>query len=101
MTRPSTAAAAAAAAAPFRLGDRPALDGLRAIAVGMVLWHHLNAGIFRRADLPQGGTLGVDVFFVLSGFLITTLLPEERDSTGRIAIGAFYRRRALRLLPAC
>jgi len=49
--------------------------------------------------LTQRGFLGVDLFFVLSGFLITTLLLRERAGRGRIALGAFYRRRALRLLP--
>lgn len=79
---------------PVPLGYQPALDGLRAIAVLMVLAFH--------AGLPWavGGFLGVDVFFVLSGFLITRLLLEERDGTGRIAILRFYGRRALRLFPA-
>ncbi|GAA2844627.1 peptidoglycan/LPS O-acetylase OafA/YrhL [Leucobacter komagatae] len=70
------------------------LDGLRAIAVGMVLVYHL----FPKA-LP-GGFLGVDVFFVMSGFLITSLLLRELEGTGRIDLLAFWRRRARRLLPA-
>lgn len=70
------------------------LDGLRAIAVGMVLVYHL----FPKA-LP-GGFLGVDVFFVMSGFLITSLLLRELEGTGRINLFAFWRRRARRLLPA-
>ncbi|MFF8816643.1 acyltransferase family protein [Leucobacter sp. NPDC015123] len=70
------------------------LDGLRAIAVGMVLVYHL----FPTA-LP-GGFLGVDVFFVMSGFLITSLLLRELQGTGRIDLLAFWRRRARRLLPA-
>jgi peptidoglycan/LPS O-acetylase OafA/YrhL len=72
----------------------PGLDGIRAIAViGVLLFH---------ADLTrmQGGFLGVDLFFVLSGFLITSLLLQELDSTGRLKFGAFYLRRARRLLPA-
>lgn len=74
-----------------RLGG---LDGLRAIAVALVVVYHL----FPEA-LP-GGFLGVDVFFVISGFLITTLLLEERRRTGRIALLPFWQRRARRLLPA-
>src|SRR5262245_12074466 len=75
-----------------RLSYRPALDGLRATAVLAVFAYHL--------DLIPGGFLGVDVFFVLSGFLITTILLREHDETGRIALGAFWARRARRLLPA-
>jgi peptidoglycan/LPS O-acetylase OafA/YrhL len=71
-----------------------ALDGVRALAVaGVVLYH---AGV---AWMP-GGFLGVDVFFVLSGFLITSLLLAERRTTGRIDLRAFWIRRARRLLPA-
>lgn len=71
----------------------PGLDGLRAVAVLLVVGYH--------ADQTFGnGYLGVDVFFVLSGFLITTLLLREVDTAGRISIGAFYVRRALRLYPA-
>jgi peptidoglycan/LPS O-acetylase OafA/YrhL len=71
----------------------PALDGLRAIAVLLVVGFHASG-------LVHNGYIGVDVFFVLSGFLITSLLLGEQDSTGAIDIRAFYRRRALRLYPA-
>ena len=77
---------------PFNLGYRPALDGLRAVAVLAVLTYH--------AGWIPGGFLGVDVFFTLSGFLITTLLCEEHARTGTISIPRFYVRRARRLLPA-
>lgn len=77
-----------------RLGYMPGIDGLRAIAVGSVLIYHLGA-----AWLP-GGYLGVDVFFVISGFLITSLLVSEHRATGRIALRRFWLRRAWRLLPA-
>ncbi len=70
----------------------PGLDGLRAVAVAAVVAYHLG-------ELP-GGFLGVDVFFVVSGFLITRLLLAEHERTGRIALGAFWRRRFRRLLPA-
>jgi peptidoglycan/LPS O-acetylase OafA/YrhL len=73
---------------------RPALDGVRALAVAAVLLFH--AGV---AWLP-GGFLGVDAFFVLSGYLITSLLLSERARRGRIRLGAFWLRRARRLLPA-
>src|SRR5258707_1978144 len=70
------------------------LDGIRALAVLAVLAAH--AGI---PFLP-GGFVGVDVFFVLSGFLITSLLYAELAATGRIDLGGFWTRRARRLLPA-
>ena len=72
----------------------PGLDGLRALAVGAVLVFHL------RATWLPGGFLGVDVFFVISGFLITTLLLRERARTGRLDLPRFWRRRARRLVPA-
>ena len=73
---------------------RPALDGVRAFAVAAVLVYH--GGV---AYLP-GGFIGVDAFFVLSGFLITSLLLAEVAATGSIRLGAFWGRRARRLLPA-
>jgi peptidoglycan/LPS O-acetylase OafA/YrhL len=72
----------------------PALDGLRAFAILGVIAYHLGFG------WASGGYLGVDLFFVLSGFLITSLLLEERCSSARIRLGAFWGRRARRLLPA-
>jgi peptidoglycan/LPS O-acetylase OafA/YrhL len=78
----------------FKLGQRPELDGVRGIAVLLVVAHH-----FAPARLP-GGFLGVDIFFVLSGFLITTLLLEEQAKHGCINLRFFYLRRILRLLPA-
>lgn len=75
-------------------GYLPALDGLRAVAVLAVMAFH--AGM----PFARGGFLGVDVFFVLSGFLITTLLLTEHDRLGRIRLRNFYARRGLRLFPA-
>ena len=73
---------------------RPDIEGLRALAVISVLLYHA------RLAHVGGGYVGVDVFFVLSGFLITRLLVTEVDRTGGIALGAFWARRARRLLPA-
>jgi peptidoglycan/LPS O-acetylase OafA/YrhL len=72
----------------------PALDGVRGIAVALVLVDH--------GGIPgvQGGFIGVDIFFVLSGFLITSLLLDELGRTGRIDLAGFWIRRARRLLPA-
>ena len=70
----------------YRLGYRADIEGLRAVAVMLVVAAH--------AGLPwlQGGFIGVDVFFVLSGYLITGLLVQEIDRTGRIALLDFYAR---------
>ena len=76
------------------LGYRPHLDGLRALAVLLVIAFH--AGF---AAVP-GGFVGVDVFFVLSGYLITRILVAELGPTDRLRIGRFYARRMRRLLPA-
>lgn len=73
---------------------RQDIEGLRAVAVLAVLLFH--AGVPRVA----GGYVGVDVFFVVSGFLITSLMVAEKTSTGSISLGAFYARRARRILPA-
>jgi peptidoglycan/LPS O-acetylase OafA/YrhL len=70
----------------------PALDGLRGVAILLVMAHH--------AGHLSGGVYGVHLFFVLSGFLITTILLDEWRQHGRVSLLRFYRRRALRLLPA-
>ncbi len=72
---------------------RPDIQGLRAIAVLLVVIYHSGFGL-------PGGFLGVDVFFVISGYVIGRLLLHEHSTTGRIALGAFYARRVRRLLPA-
>ena len=72
----------------------PGLDGLRAIAVTAVLVYHANH------TWLSGGFLGVEVFFVISGYLITLLLLAEKERTGRVQLGQFWLRRARRLLPA-
>jgi len=75
-------------------GYVPALDGIRAIAILLVLG--LHAGM----PFMVGGYIGVDIFFFLSGFLITTLLIREYATKHRINLKNFYVRRILRLLPA-
>jgi peptidoglycan/LPS O-acetylase OafA/YrhL len=97
MMKPSQALKALTAETPaVRMPARrlPGLDGLRAIAVAAVVIYHVVPGA-----LPGGG-LGVDMFFVISGFLITGLLFHERAETGRIRLRSFWARRARRLLPA-
>ena len=89
-----TEAAQGALSRDSKSGYRPALDGIRAIAVLAVIAYHFNYG------WAPGGFLGVDVFFVLSGYLITSLLLGEYARTGRIALRDFWLRRARRLLPA-
>jgi peptidoglycan/LPS O-acetylase OafA/YrhL len=77
-----------------RFAYNPALDGLRAIAILLVLLSHAHAPMF------EGAFFGVDLFFVLSGYLITSLLLREVATTGRIDYAQFYWRRFLRLSPA-
>lgn len=74
-------------------GLRPDIQGLRAVAVLAVILDHLF-------HWPSGGFVGVDVFFVISGFLITGLLIREHDRSGRISFADFYRRRVKRIMPA-
>jgi peptidoglycan/LPS O-acetylase OafA/YrhL len=79
---------------PPKLRRLPGLDGLRAIAVVAVIVYHLNP-----SWLP-GGFLGVDIFFVISGYLITSLILSELQGSSRLSLGRFWARRARRLLPA-
>ena len=73
---------------------RPEIDGLRALAILLVVGSHIGVPFL------SGGFIGVDVFFVISGYLITDLLMREHPATGRIDIAGFYARRARRILPA-
>ena len=85
---------------PRRLGRVPAFDGIRGVAVLLIIWTHIGlVHVISLSAKPVGGFLGVDAFFVLSGFLITALLLREQTNRGRFRFGAFYRRRALRLFP--
>ncbi|HEX2785770.1 MAG TPA: acyltransferase family protein [Ilumatobacteraceae bacterium] len=79
---------------PSPMGYQPGLDGLRAISVIAVILYHAGFGWM------HGGFLGVEVFFVVSGFLITSLLLEEKEASGRVRLPQFWMRRARRLLPA-
>lgn len=91
MSRPETTPRASPRPAGRTL--RRDIQGLRALAVTVVVLNHL-------VQAPSGGFFGVDVFLVISGFLITGLLIRELGTTGRISIAEFYRRRARRILPA-
>ena len=77
-----------------RIEYQPALDGVRAVAIAMVLLFHGGVGWM------SGGYIGVSVFFTVSGYLITSLLLAEANATGSVRVGAFLARRARRLLPA-
>jgi peptidoglycan/LPS O-acetylase OafA/YrhL len=80
--------------ATLKLGYRPELDGLRGISILLVYLHHIYYPLMPR------GFFGVDIFFVLSGFLITSLLLQEWSREGSISLKDFYIRRVLRLMPA-
>jgi peptidoglycan/LPS O-acetylase OafA/YrhL len=90
-----------ARAGTFRLGYRPELDGLRGVAVVVVVGHHLVRLMWPggRDWILPGGQVGLDVFFALSGFLITALLLDEFQRAGRIDVVSFLWRRAVRLVP--
>ncbi len=78
---------------------RPEIDGLRAIAVLAVIVYHADLA-WRGTTLLPGGFLGVDVFFVISGFLITSIVLRELSTADRFSFTRFYERRARRILPA-
>ena len=85
---------------PRTLNHVPALDGIRGLGViAVMLFHHAFFGPVGHISWV-GGFLGVDIFFTLSGFLITTLLLIEAENSGRISLPDFWGRRARRLLPA-
>jgi peptidoglycan/LPS O-acetylase OafA/YrhL len=81
-----------AATPPRRLGYQPALDGARAIAISLVVLFHYPWKHPTLSNPVHGGFLGVDAFFVLSGFLITTLLLQEHATRGSVSLHRFYAR---------
>src|SRR5262245_58098401 len=81
----------------------PSLDGLRALAVAAVIFSHSQSLLIRHPPLitfAKRFNQGVDLFFAISGLIITRMLMTELESSGRIRFGAFYIRRAFRILPA-
>lgn len=75
------------------------LDGLRAISIVAVIWHHTAGMYYNDLPLLRSGHLGVEFFFAISGFLITTLLLREREKKGQISLIRFYIRRTFRIFP--
>ena len=100
LTNPTTGSTDKGKTAVRVLGRSPALDGLRAVAVLIVFASHVEAFLpLATLLVVPGGTVGLDPFFVLSGFLITALLLKEQSQYGTIRRWAFYKRRIVRLLP--
>ena len=83
----------------MKLTYRPEIDGLRAIAVGAVILYHAQINIFGQQAFI-GGFIGVDIFFVISGYLITSIILKELITTGSFSFKYFYERRIRRILPA-
>jgi peptidoglycan/LPS O-acetylase OafA/YrhL len=83
----------------MKITYRPEIDGLRAIAVGAVILYHSQITIFGQQPF-KGGFIGVDIFFVISGYLITSIILKELVTTGSFSFKYFYERRIRRILPA-
>jgi peptidoglycan/LPS O-acetylase OafA/YrhL len=101
---PATAVALGRTGRPLNPTRIPTLDGWRAIAISMVVVHHLARGFYNTeaaydSEITRFGAFGVDVFFGLSGFLITALLLQEYERSGSLQLKRFYLRRAFRILP--
>ncbi len=82
----------------MKLTYRPEIDGLRAVAVGAVILYHAQITIIGY-QIFEGGFLGVDIFFVISGYLITSIILKELITTDSISFKNFYERRIRRILP--
>jgi peptidoglycan/LPS O-acetylase OafA/YrhL len=100
LSKAETDSVGAAAAVVTEFRHIPALDGLRGVAVLAVMFYHLELLVPWLGPISHGGFLGVDIFFVLSGFLITSVLLKEQSKTGQINLKNFYMRRIFRLIPA-
>ena len=83
----------------IKLNYRPEIDSLRALAVGAVIIYHAKIYILGNLVFP-GGFLGVDIFFVISGYLISSLIFKELEQSNSFSFINFYERRARRILPA-
>ena len=83
----------------MKLAYRPEIDGLRAIAVSAVIFYHAQITIFDD-QLFKGGFIGVDIFFVISGYLITSIILKELVTTGAFSFKHFYQKRIRRIIPA-
>jgi peptidoglycan/LPS O-acetylase OafA/YrhL len=83
----------------MKIKYRPELDGLRAIAVFSVIFYHATFSLFNKSVL-SGGYLGVDIFFVISGYLITSIILKQIYTTNNFSFKNFYERRARRIIPA-
>ena len=82
----------------MKLTYRPEIDGLRAIAVGAVILYHAQISISGNL-IFTGGYIGVDIFFVISGYLITSIILNELFTTGKFSYFNFYERRVRRIIP--
>ena len=82
----------------MKIDYRPEIDGLRAIAVISVIFYHAEFTLYGQ-KIFQGGFLGVDIFFVISGYLITSILLNEYVKNKKISLSNFYERRIRRILP--
>ena len=82
----------------MKISYRPEIDGLRAIAVGAVILYHAQITFLGHQPF-KGGFIGVDIFFVISGYLITSIILKELITTGSFSFKYFYERRIRRILP--
>ena len=81
----------------MKIKYRPEIDGLRAIAVFAVIFYHIELPFL--SPFFRGGFIGVDIFFVISGYLLTLIILKELETDGKFSFSNFYERRARRILP--